>query len=76
MLFATASYNDRQMSHQLLTVIAEACRRTKLMLMPGVSLFLGGPALMLAGHTWTGVCALDFGAFQIAVWAFRPLDRG
>ena len=53
-----------------------ARRRTKLMLIPGVSLCLGGPALMLVGHVWPGICALDFGALLIAMWAFRPLDRG
>lgn len=29
---------------------------------------------MLAGQVWPGICALDFGALLIAMWAFRPLD--
>ena len=64
------------MTDQLRIAITKARRRARLMLIPGVSLFLGGYALILAGHTWTGVCALDFGAMMIAIWAFRPLDRG
>ena len=69
-------HRRKPLADQLHIAIAEARRRTKLMLIPGISLCLGGPALMLAGHVWPGVCALDFGALLIAMWAFRPLDRG
>lgn len=67
-------HRGKPLTDQLRIAIAEARRQTKLMLIPGVSLFLGGPVLMLAGHAWLGVFALDFGALLIALWAFRPLD--
>ena len=69
-------HRRKPLADQLLIAIAKARRQTRLMLIPGVSLFLGGPALMLTGYVWTGICALDFGALLIAIWAFRPLDRG
>lgn len=67
---------SKPLEDQLRSAIAKARRSAMLLLVPGGSLFLGGYALMLGGHVWPGVCAFDFGALLIAIWAYRPLDRG
>lgn len=53
-----------------------AHRRGLRMLVPGTLLALGGPAVMMAGHGWPGVLALDIGAALLAIWAFRDPPPG